>query len=171
MMVLDRRARILSRTFASSFSDNSCFNIFRSFDVSVLDERDTQNVHFESWFDSHDGAEPSRLRQSNTFHINSSSAGSSQTPHFSSGVTYSGQCNLANLITSVMSCVVLMTDGTNEFIIEEYKMSFIFDLRVFARLHMNMWLSQDDRPMIALCTCGTCIIFNKESVISEVLVC
>jgi len=138
--------------------------MFKFMDLSVFEGKNWQNVQFESWFDSTDTAKPSPLRQPRIFHVISANIVSSQMPQFSSGVEYSGQSNLANLIISVMSCVVLITDGTNEFIIEEYNISFILDRRVFAWLQRNMWLLQGCRPMTAFRTCGTFNIYNKMSV-------
>jgi hypothetical protein len=97
------------------------------------------------------------FRQTKTCHTSTIIEESSMLLHSrSSGDMYSGQRSLANLTISEMSCVELMMDGTNEFIIDEYKKYFRFDTRAFARLQN----ARQEEPVIDLRRCGTCNIFN-----------
>lgn len=162
MIVLVKRPRIVSRMFLSSFSDSCCLSEFRSVDSTPVDVEYWHNLQLDSRIDLHDIAmesPPSPFKQSTIFHINSSIMSSSQ---LSTGSTYAGQSNLANLIISIISCVVLITDGTKEFIIEEYKISYILNLSVVTRSQGDML--RKGSPMIDCLTCDTCNIYKGECV-------
>ena len=128
MIVLDKRLRILSRMFLSSFSDNRFFSSFKSTTESTTLSAATCKFSQKEQCESSHCSAASGHMQHNTRQINDSNVGSSQPFLLSSGATYSGHKSRANLVISVISCVELTTDGMNEFIIEAYNQSFSFDL-------------------------------------------
>ena len=159
--VLDRRPRILSRMLPSSSSDNLCCSTFSSRTGEFLSAFELK--HRQKWQQSDSWQSTSELllilslRQPKTCQTSSSNNELLLLYRRSSG-KYSGQSSLANLTISVMSCVELMTDGTNEFIIDEYNECFRFDKSTFARSHRKV---QWEESVIDCRMCGTCKIFKK----------